>query len=152
MTMARIVNISKWIHFRQMREFQSAGPSSTLNSARGSTHGSLGSNLHQVERMVVVVIKMTTMILVIMMIVIAGWHQLWGFLSGWLHSELFPLKFSLSSNFLSYSPFPPSAAGRLVQLMSTWVIVMQMYKKCGKLEGWNGIKSRVISISPCEHI
>jgi len=32
---------------RQMREFQSAGPSSTLNSARGSTHGSLGSNLHQ---------------------------------------------------------------------------------------------------------
>jgi len=33
---------------RQMREFQSAtGPSSALNSARGSTHGSLGSNLHQ---------------------------------------------------------------------------------------------------------
>merc|ERR1712223_62498 len=25
-------------HSRQMREFQSAGPSSTLNSARGSTH------------------------------------------------------------------------------------------------------------------
>ena len=35
--------------FRQMREFQSAGPSSALNSARGSTHGSLGSNLHQVS-------------------------------------------------------------------------------------------------------
>ena len=35
---------------RQMREFQSAtGPSSALNSARGSTHGSLGSNLHQVH-------------------------------------------------------------------------------------------------------
>ena len=69
-----------------MREFQSAGPSSALNSARGSTHGSLGSNLHQVEKMVVVVlmmkITMITKIVVIMMIVIAGRHQLCGFLPG----------------------------------------------------------------------
>ena len=131
MTMVRIVNISKLIHPRQMREFQSAGPSSTLNSARGSTHGSLGSNLHQVEKMVVVVlmmkITMITKIVVIMMIVIAGRHQLCGFLPGWLHSELFPLKFPLSSNFLSNSPFHPSPAGRLEQLMSPWVIAMQIY-------------------------
>ena len=26
---------------------------------------------------------------------IAGWLLLWGFLPGWLHSELFPLKFSI---------------------------------------------------------
>ena len=55
-----------------MREFQSAGPSSTLNSARGSTHGSLGSNLHQVERMTIVVMNMITKTVVIMMIVMAN--------------------------------------------------------------------------------
>jgi len=32
---------------RQMREFQGGGTGSSLNSARGSAHGSLGSNLHQ---------------------------------------------------------------------------------------------------------
>ena len=48
-TMVTMVTLMKMIISRQMREFQSAGPSSTLNSARGSTHGSLGSNLHQVD-------------------------------------------------------------------------------------------------------
>ena len=55
-TMVMIVTLMTLIISRQMREFQSAGPSSTLNSARGSTHGSLGSNLHQVDIIVIAII------------------------------------------------------------------------------------------------
>ena len=57
--MVTMVTLMTMIISRQMREFQSAGPSSTLNSARGSTHGSLGSNLHQVDIIAIAIITIT---------------------------------------------------------------------------------------------
>ena len=46
----------------------------------------------------------------------SGWHWLWGFLPGWLHSDLFPLKFI------------PSPVGRLERLMSPWIRSMSILR------------------------
>ena len=69
---------------------------------------------------------------------------MWGFLQGWLHSELFPLKFSqIFSIFLSKSPFPPWLAGRLeqkkipfhklVKLTIIWPSILNYWRSGGGL-------------------